>query len=72
MSMEQISSFATNLKIEMQANQLSQEALAKLVGVKQATVSRWISGYFQPDFDMLIKICKILKTTPNVLLGWED
>ena len=70
--MEQKNTFSKNLKIELQENHLSQEKLAEMIGVKQATVSRWVSGYFQPDYETLFKLCKILKSTPNLLLGWEE
>ena len=64
--------FAENLKNEMRNCRISQEKLAKELGTTQATVSRWASGEYQPDFETLFQICEILDTTPNVLLGWED
>jgi len=64
--------FAENLKAELRHNRISQEKVAKLLGVTQATVSRWTSGEYQPDLETLFKLCEILDTSPNVLLGWED
>ena len=64
--------FPENLKTEMAHSQISQEKLAKALGTSQATISRWASGEYQPDFQTLFQICEILETTPNVLLGWED
>lgn len=64
--------FAENLKNEIENSPLSQEKIAKALGTTQATVSRWCSGRYQPDFETLFRLCKILDTTPNVLLGWED
>lgn len=64
--------FAENLKTEMRNCRISQERLAKQLGLTQATVSRWASGEYQPDFETLFQICEILDTSPSVLLGWED
>lgn len=56
----------------IQGKGLTQNEVSKALNVTQATVSQWISDKRQPDYDMLILLCKILDTTPNELLGWED
>ena len=64
--------FAINLKNELISRSITQEKLAKELGTTQATVSRWIKGVNQPDFETLFMICRILEVTPNDLLGWEE
>ena len=50
----------------------TQTALAIKLNTTQATVNRWLKGVNQPDFETLFLLCKILDSTPNELLGWED
>ena len=56
----------------MKDKQMSQAVLAKELNTTQQTVSRWGNGVNEPDYHTLLIICKILDTTPNELLGWED
>ena len=51
---------------------LSQEKLAKLVGVKQATVSQWESGISQPSLRSVRKIAHVFQCTIDELLGGKD
>ncbi len=64
--------FSKNLKTEMSLRGMTQEKLANALGTTQATVSRWIKGVNQPDFETLFSICRILEVTPNDLLGWSE
>lgn len=64
--------FSNELCNLMKSLNVTQTALAKQLGTTQQTVSRWLKGINQPDFEMLFEICKILDTTPNEILGWED
>lgn len=64
--------FADNLRTEMVNRQMPQAQLALELKTTQQTVSRWVLGVNQPDFETLFKICKILDTDPNELLGWEN
>lgn len=64
--------FSENLKNELFSRNLTQEKLAKKLGTTQATVSRWIKGVNQPDFETLFVICQFLELSPNDLLGWDE
>ncbi len=64
--------FSENLRLALLENKMSQEKLAKKLNTSQATISRWVKGVNQPDFDILLLICEILDRTPNELLGWDD
>lgn len=53
-------------------NEISQNAFAKLIGMKQQTVNGWTKGKSQPDYDMLLKICEILDVSLDFLMGIEN
>lgn len=64
--------FSSVLKELMKANGYTQTALAVKLGTTQATINRWLKGINQPDFETLFVLCKLLDSTPNELLGWEE
>lgn len=47
---------------------LSQEDIAKKMGVTPATVCRWENGEFLPRADKLIALAKVLKCSASALL----
>lgn len=47
---------------------LSQEDIAKKMGVTPATVCRWENGEFLPRADKLIALAKVLKCSVGALL----
>ena len=47
---------------------LSQEDIAKKMGVTPATVCRWENGEFLPRADKLIPLAKVLKCSVSALL----
>ena len=47
---------------------ISQKKLAELMGVAQTTVSAWERGTREPDFETVIKLCRIFKTTLDIML----
>ena len=47
---------------------LSQEDIAKKMGVTPATVCRWKNGEFLPRADKLIALAKVLKCSVSALL----
>jgi transcriptional regulator with XRE-family HTH domain len=52
----------------------SQDTLAKRIGVKQASVSKWISGKTKPSRENVVKLANILEESPdkiNRLLGYS-
>ena len=53
-------------------NKLSQKALGKLLGYTQVCVAKWESGQREPNYDDLMRICKILKCSSDFILGLED
>lgn len=65
--------FSERLKEILRINNISQSDLAKLTGLTECTISRYVNGTRCPNLDNFIKICKALKRTPNTMLDiWCD
>jgi transcriptional regulator with XRE-family HTH domain len=47
---------------------LTQDELAKLLGVKRTTVTQWETGTNHPRATMLVKLAKVLRCTVDALL----
>ena len=59
------------LKAARAAKDLSQQALADLVGVSRQTINAIEKGDYNPTIKLCIAICKVLDKTLNELL-WEE
>ena len=64
--------FSENLGKELKSNGISQTELAKKLNTTQATISRWVGGLNEPDFETLFLLCEIFDCSPNELLGCDD
>jgi len=65
---ENISSNITKYRKRMG---LSQKDLAEILGTKPSTVSSWEQSVSTPNVEMLSEMCRIFKTTPTQLMGWD-
>ena len=63
--------FGEKIKEARLAQHLNQEELAERVGSKYRSVSTWENGTAKPDYATLIRLCEVLKTSPNHLLGFD-
>lgn len=59
------------LKAARAAKDLSQEALAQLVGVSRQTINAIEKGDYNPTIKLCIAICKVLDKTLDELF-WEE
>ncbi len=50
-------------------NNLSQEKFAKIIGVNQTTISKWLMGKKKPSYDSILLIYQKFGITPNELFG---
>lgn len=50
---------------------ITQMELGTAVGRSKNVVSNWERGDNFPDLDTIVKLCRILKVTPNQMFGWE-
>ena len=44
---------------------LSQEKLAKMIGVNQTTVGQWLRGKKKPNYDNIYALYKVFNIYPN-------
>lgn len=61
-----------NIKKLRKKRKITQVELAKVIKVKQETISAYESNKAQPSADALIKIAKYLNTSTDYLLGLID
>lgn len=59
------------MKIARAEADLSQEALAEIVGVTRQTINLIESGSYNPSLKLCVDICRALNKTLNDLF-WED
>ncbi|MBO4419555.1 MAG: helix-turn-helix transcriptional regulator [Oscillospiraceae bacterium] len=64
-------SFGENLQTIRKKNQLSQEALAEMLGVSRQAVSKWELGEGYPEVDKLLILSQKLNVSLDSLLGSE-
>lgn len=67
--MNNIANILKNLRI--QAN-MSQEELAKLLGISRSAISSYENGTRSPNHDILIKIATIFNVSTDYLLGLSE
>ena len=63
--------FGEKIKEARLAQHLNQEELAERIGSKYRSVSTWENGTAKPDYPTLVRLCEVLKTSPNHLLGFD-
>ncbi|MBR6733627.1 MAG: helix-turn-helix transcriptional regulator [Kiritimatiellae bacterium] len=63
--------FAENLRAARIKERRTASQCAEAIGCTVAAWSQWESGKREPKFELLLDICLMLNTTPNVLLGFE-
>lgn len=64
--------FSIRLRQVLKANNMSQIALAKKIGMSQGIVNNYCTGKREPSLDVLILICKALNESADYLLGILD
>lgn len=61
--------FKERLNRVLKENQMSQNALAKKIGMSQSVVNNYCTGVREPSLDALILICNALGESADYLLG---
>ena len=65
--------FAKRLRAARAAKGFSgQQALADALGVAQSTVANWEGGRREPNFALLLRLCRCLEVSADYLLGRVD
>lgn len=50
---------------------LSDSEVARRLGLSQARYANYVAEAREPDFETLVRICRVLGATPNEVLGFE-
>lgn len=64
--------FATNLRDRAAELGLSNAEVARRAGLTERRYSHYVNGDREPDLATLVRIARILQSTPNSLLGYAD
>ncbi|UDF05621.1 helix-turn-helix domain-containing protein [Asticcacaulis sp. AND118] len=64
-------SFGTTLKDRAKALGLSNATVAERAGLDARRYGHYVTGRNEPDLATLVRIARVLKTTPNLLLKFE-
>jgi transcriptional regulator with XRE-family HTH domain len=65
--------FSLRLRQTLEAKGMAHAELARRLGIGTSRINHWLNGRFtEPDYEMLLRICDILGTHPNYLLGVSD
>ena len=64
-----MASLGANIKRSRKAAKITQESLAREIGVTKAAISRYESGLREPSLDQLIKIADTLQVSTFDLIG---
>ena len=62
---------AENLKRIRKERGMTQEQVAKMIPVDRTTYTKYESDVAEPHLANLLRLCDVLQTTPNDLLGRE-
>jgi transcriptional regulator with XRE-family HTH domain len=63
-------SFANKLRKRAEELRISNAAAARRVGLSERRYAHYVTGTREPDLATLVRIARVLKTTPNDLLGF--
>lgn len=64
--------FDERVKELMIRDNLSQKELAKLSGISESSISRYLSGELKPRMDILTNIAKVFNVSSSYLVGEDD
>lgn len=65
--------FAANLRAARAMLDMSQEELAKAAGISKDSIVKYESGDgYTPGADKIVAICRVVKKSPNELMGWKE
>ncbi len=67
-----MSEFSQNLVRLRKENNISQQKLAKLIGVTQQCVSEWEKDNIEPTLSNLVKLANVFDISIDFLVGRKD
>jgi transcriptional regulator with XRE-family HTH domain len=60
------------LRQRAQELDLSDAEVARRAGLTPRRYGHYVTGHREPDLQTLVRVCKVLNTTPNQLLGFSE
>lgn len=67
-----MATFASRLRDLRKGNKLSQEDLAKVIGLSKSAISMYERGVREPDYEILTALCDYFNVDENYMLGRQD
>ena len=64
--------FINRLKSIMSERKITQSELSKRTGIRQASISDWLNGRYEPKQDKIYLIAQSLGVSPSWLLGYDE
>ena len=61
-----------NIKEARKIKGLTQSQVAQIFHMTQQQYSRFENGVFELNYEQIIKLCKLLDTTPNEMFDFEN
>jgi putative transcriptional regulator len=61
-----------NIRVNRATNKISQDDLAKMVGVSRQTINAIENNKYYPSLELGLKLSKILKCSVNELFSLDD
>ena len=61
-----------NIRVNRATNKISQDDLAKMVGVSRQTINAIENNKYYPSLELGLKLSKILKCSVNKLFSLDD
>lgn len=67
-----MSKFKERLKLSLKQNGMSQNELARRIGMSQSVVNNYCTGKREPSLETFVLICKTLEETADYMLGLDE
>ncbi|MBQ8885519.1 MAG: helix-turn-helix transcriptional regulator [Clostridia bacterium] len=64
--------FAERITEEIKASNYTQKQIAEKLGISEGNISNWKKGLNLPSVETLYRLCILLETSADYLLGLED
>ena len=66
-----MTSFASRLRARGRQLKMSEAQIAKHLGLSRACYADYVNGGGERDIALLLRLCRVLRISPNELLGYE-
>jgi transcriptional regulator with XRE-family HTH domain len=67
-----MTSFGSRLRARGRQLKMSEAQIAKHLGLSRACYANYLNGQGERDFTLLLRLCQVLRITPNELLGYDS